>query len=396
MTERSHAALALHESGIHGVRRVRTWRKLRSVFLLGLLALLTGGVIAAWRNHAEAQSITLNTAKNALRYATLVHAEPASGNVSLNLPATLLGQTETPISARTSGYLLRWTHDIGSRVRKGELLAEISSPEIQQQLVQASAARQQAVSALSLAKLSLDRWQGLLEQRAVSQQEFDERRAAHDQAIANLEAAEANQARLKELMAFTRVLAPFSGVITKRNVNLGDLIEGSSARPLFILTQADALRTYIYVPQAYAKGIHVGQSMKFTQAESPSQVFTARVVRTAQAIDPASRSLQVELAIENADAQLLPGSYVQVALPIANGKGLVIPVNTLLLRGEGPRVAVVNEQGIVKLQPVTLGKDYGAKIEVLAGVSLADNLVLNPNDGLADGDKLVISDKKAK
>ena len=396
MTQRRHASLAIHESGVHGVRRVRTWHKLRNGGI-GLLALLLiAGGLSWWRNQVSAQSLAAAVKEKGLRHAAVVHAEGGVAGQPLALPGTLLGQAETPISARVGGYLLRWTKDIGSSVKKGELLAEISSPDAQQQLAQAIAGRPQAVSSVNLAKTTLDRWRGLLEQRAVSQQEFDERRSAYEQALANLNAVDANIQRLKDTLAFTLVTAPFDGVITRRNVNVGDLIDPGAGRPLFVLTQASSLRAYVYVPQAYSKGVHIGQSVTLTQAELPGQSFKGRVVRTAKAIDPATRSLQVEVGVENPAGQLLPGAYVQVAMPLAPSGGLVVPVNTLLLRGEGPRVAVVDEKGVVTLKAVELGKDFGAKTEVLSGITVADRLVLNPPDGLANGDRLQVVEKKDK
>lgn len=188
----------------------------------------------------------------------MIHAEADGASQSISLPGTLLGQVESPISSRASGYLLRWTRHIGSPVKKGELLAEISSPETEQQIVQAKAARQQAVSAMDLAKSTLDRWKGLIELHAVSQQEYGERRSAYVQAVANLAAVDANIGRLKEILSFTRILAPFNGVITRRNVNIGDLIDVGVNKPLFVLTQVSSLWAYVYLPQAYASGMRRG------------------------------------------------------------------------------------------------------------------------------------------
>lgn len=395
MTLQRHSSLGIHPEGPRGVRRVRIWHRLRSGFVIILLLLLAGASIAVWRNHSQAKALAASAAKNAQITVTVVHPEPAGASQSLPLPGTLLGMVESPISARASGYLTAWTKDIGAQVRKGELLAQISSPEVEQQLAQAVASRQQTVSSMSLAKNTLERWKGLLEQRAVSQQEYDERRSAYEQAAATLASADANIQRLKEMLSFTRVVAPFDGVITKRNVNVGDLIDANSAKPLFVLTQSSALRAYVYVPQAYSKGVQVGQKVSITQAEQPGQEFRGTVTRTARAIDPASRSLQVEIGVDNGNGQLLPGAYVQVEMPLAQRNGLTVPVNALLMRGEGPRVAVVDEQGKARLVPVALGKDFGMKIEVLSGVTVADRVVLNPPDGLEEGDTLSVAEKAA-
>ena len=396
MTQLRHNLLGIHGHQLRQVHRVRTLHKLRLGFLAILIVLITGGGFAVLRKHSEAKDLAAQTQKNSQHYASTVYPQANGEGLSIALPATLIGQIESPISARASGYLLRWTKDIGSAVKKGDLLAEISSPELEQQLNQAQASKQQLQSALSLAKVTLDRWHALLDQKAVSQQEFDERRSSYEQALSNLNMAEANVLRLKELQSFTRIIAPFDGVITRRNVNIGDLIDAGSSgsKPLFILTQSQSLRAYVYVPQAYAKNIKEGQAVTFRLAEVPNRKFSALVTRTARAIDPASRSLQVEISVPNLSGDLLPGSYIEVQIAAQHRAGIVVPVNTLLLRGEGPRVAVVDAQGKVSLKTVELGKDFGAKIEVLSGISTSDELVLNPSDNLSDGDMLTIVKKK--
>ena len=251
MTQPRHNLLGIHGHQLRQVHRVRTLHKLRLGFLAILIVLITGGGFAVLRKHSEAKDLAAQTQKNSQHYASTVYPQANGEGLSIALPATLMGQIESPIAARASGYLLRWTKDIGSAVKKGDLLAEISSPELEQQLNQAQASKQQLQSALSLAKITLDRWHALLDQKAVSQQEFDERRSSYEQALSNLNAAEANVLRLKELQSFTRIIAPFDGVITRRNVNIGDLIDaGSNSKPLFILTQSQSLRAYVYVPQA--------------------------------------------------------------------------------------------------------------------------------------------------
>ncbi len=396
MTQARHASLGIRGTGSQQVHRLRTWHRLRLMFIGALIILLIAGGITFLRHYFSAKALAAETKNNGLHYTTVTHAEPGGTGQTLSLPGTLLGQIESPIASRASGYVLRWTKDIGATVKKGELLAEISSPEAEQQLAQALSNRQQLVSVMNLAKLTAERWKSLLEQRAVSQQEYDERRSAYEQAAASLNAADANIQRLKDTLAFSHILAPFDGVITRRNVNVGDLIDagGSNARPLFVLTQMSTLRAYVYVPQAYAGGVKVGQTVTLRQPELPGQKFEANVVRTARAIDPASRSLQVEVSIDNSSGRLLPGAYVDVTVPAGHHSVMVVPVNTLLLRGEGPRIAVIDEQGIVKLHAVELGKDFGPKVELLSGVTVADKLVLNPPDGLADGDQLIVIEKK--
>lgn len=396
MTQARHNLLGIHGHQLRQIHRVRTYQKLRLGFLAILIVLITGGGFALLRKHAEAKDLAAQTKNNSLHYATTIHPEANGEGLNIALPATLLGQIESPISARASGYLLRWTKDIGSPVKKGDLLAEISSPELEQQLNQAQASKQQLQSALNLAKTTLDRWHALLDQKAVSQQEFDERRSNYEQAVSNFNVADANFLRLKELQSFTRIIAPFDGVITRRNVNIGDLIDAgtSGSKPLFILTQSSSLRAYVYVPQVYSKNIKEGQTVTFRLAELPNRKFTAVVIRTARAIDPVSRSLQVEMSVANPSGELLPGSYIEVQMGAHQRSGIVIPVNTLLLRGEGPRVATVDAQGKVKLKAVELGKDFGAKVEVLSGVTPNDEILLNPSDDLSDGDMLTVVKKR--
>jgi RND family efflux transporter MFP subunit len=310
----------------------------------------------------------------------------------LQLPGTLQGAVQAPIAARASGYLKRWYKDIGSRVEKGELLAEIETPEIDQQLSQALAARDQAASSLLLAKSTVERWEALRKRDAVSQQELDERRSADAQARANLAAADANVERLRQLEGFKRVTAPFAGIITRRNVDTGDLIDagGGAARALFVLTQNDSLRIYVNVPQSYAQLVRPGQSVTVSQAEV-ARSFEGKVARTAGSIDAATRTMQVEIALPNRDGLLLPGAYVQVGLPLAATQGMLISANTLMIRGEGIRVAKVDAQGRVQLVPVKIGRNLGDSVELLEGVEMTDRLVLNPSDSLADGDRVSIA-----
>jgi RND family efflux transporter MFP subunit len=312
----------------------------------------------------------------------------------VSLPGTLQGFVQAPIGARATGYLRRWTHDIGTHVEKGELLAEIDSPELDQQLSQAIAARQQAAASLSLAKSTVERWEALRKKDVVAQQELDEKRSTDAQAKANLAAFDANVERLRELEAFKRVVAPFPGVITRRNVDVGDLIDTNTGRALFVLTQTDPLRVYVNVPQAYAHLVKAGQQVIVTQAEISGRKFQGRVERTSGAIDTATRTMQVEVALPNRDGALLPGAYVQVQLPLAASGDMLLNANAVLFRSEGVRVASVDDAGKVKLLPVRLGRNYGDRIEVLEGLKGNERLVLNPPDSLADGDVVTVAADK--
>jgi RND family efflux transporter MFP subunit len=370
------------------VRRAR----FLTIALLLLLALGAGRTVIS--RMANAKALESGTAERSKQYVRVTSPKAGGAGQTVVLPGSLQGFVQSPIAARASGYLKRWHKDIGSRVAQGDLLAEIETPEIDQQLSQAMAARQQAASSLELAHSTLGRWESLRKRDAVSQQELDERRSAEAQARANLAAADANVERLRQLESFKRVVAPFAGVITRRNVDVGDLIDagGGAGRALFLLAQTDPLRVYVNVPQSYAQLVKRGQQVSVTQAELRGRSFKGEIVRTAASIDATTRTMQVEISLPNRDGALLPGAFVQVALPLQQASdALTIPTNVLLFRPEGPRVAAVAADGRVSLRPVKIGRNYGEAIEVLDGITGADRLVLNPSDSLNDGDVVAIA-----
>jgi RND family efflux transporter MFP subunit len=300
------------------------------------------------------------------------------------------------VYARSSGYVVRWSKDIGASVTKGELLAEITAPEIDQELYQAQATRAQTVSSAALAKSTAKRWQALREKDAVTQQELDERLSAYTQAQANLAAAEANVARLRSLQGFNKVVAPFDGVVTRRDVDIGDLIDagnGGAGKALFSVAQVDPLRLYVYVPQTYAHQVKVGDAVTVTLAERAGEEYRGTIANTARAIDTTTRTMQVEIRVPNPKGELIAGSYVQVSLPIKTGaSALQVPSNVLLFRPDGPHVALVDGGGRVRLAAVKLGTDFGTSIAVLSGVSASDRIILNPADSIADGDVVTLID----
>ncbi|MGE5095773.1 MAG: efflux RND transporter periplasmic adaptor subunit [Betaproteobacteria bacterium] len=367
-----------------GVRRA----KLVAIVVVLLLAAGAGRTVVMRLSNAKA--LEASAAEANRQYVKTVIARAGDAAQMVQLPGTLQGFVQAPLSSRASGYLKRWTKDIGSRVDKGELLAEIESPEIDQQLSQAIASRQQTAASLALAKSTVERWEALRKKDVVAQQELDEKRSAHTQAEANLAAADANVERLRQLERFKRVVAPFPGVITRRNVDVGDLIDGGSGRPLFILTQTDPLRVYVNVPQAYAHLVKPGQKVAITQAELRGRAFEGKVERTAAAIDSATRTMQIEISLPNRDGALLPGAYVQASLPLAASRDLVIPTNALIFRGDGVQVASVDGGGRVKLVPVKVGRNFGNTVEVLEGLKGGEQLVVNPPDSMADGDQVTV------
>ena len=372
------------------VARARVVRGTRIVAVVVALLLVVGAGRTIVGRMANARVLEDNVAASSIQYVKTTVAKTGEAGQTLALPGTLQGFQQAPIAARSAGYVQRWTKDIGSHVTKGEVLAVIESPEVDQQLSQAEAARQQAAASLALAKSTVERWEALRKKDVVSQQELDERRSGATQAVANLAAADANVQRLRQLQGFTRVMAPFDGVITRRNVEVGDLVD-SSGKALFVLTQMDPLRIYVNVPQSYAQLVRAGQKVLVTQAELRGRTFSGEVARSAGAIDPATRTMQVEINLPNRDGSLLPGAYVQVDLPLAGAKTLVVPTNVLLFRGEGTRVALVDAASRVRLKPVTLGRNLGESIEVLGGIADGDRLVVNPSDSLAEGDSVALA-----
>ncbi len=394
MSEKLHSSIGMHHVDGAGAppggpprRQVFARAKRTTIIVLVLLALGAAGTVIGRVLHMR--ELRASTQEQAQIFVTTTTVSHDAGGESLALPGTLQGFIESPIYARTSGYVLRWQRDIGARVAKGDLLAELDTPEVDQQLAQAVAARDQAASSLDLAKSSAERWEALRARDAVSQQELDERRSAYLQAQANLAAAAANVQRLHHLEDFKRILAPFDGVVTRRNVDVGDLVDagnGGSARALFALAQTDPLRIYVYVPQNYASMVRRGTAVKVHLSENPATSYAGAIARTAGAIDTTTRTLQVEISLPNRDGQLLPGAYVQVELPVGDRNKLLAPSNSLIFRPEGTLVALVDSQGRVHLQPVTLGRDFGQTVELLSGVPEGAQLILNPADSLAEGD----------
>ncbi len=359
-----------------------------------LICLIIGGIVIFIARGSQATALEASTEVHAKQFVTTVMPRAAGKGLPLTLPGTLQGINEATVYARSNGYIVRWTKDIGSSVSKGELLAEITAPEIDQELSQAIAAQQQAASSEGLAKSTAERWKSLREKDAVTQQDLDERASAYLQAQANLASAQANVERLKKLQGFNRVTAPFDGVITSRNIDVGDLVDagnGGAGKALFTIAQLDPLRLYVFVPQVYASQVKVGDKVQVGLADHLNEQFEGSIARTARAIDTATRTMQVEIRVPNPKGALLAGSFVQVMLPIQqDGSALLVPTNVLLFRAAGPRVAIVDAQGHVRLSTVKLGTDFGSTVAVLSGVGAEDRLVLNPADSLADGDVVTL------
>jgi RND family efflux transporter MFP subunit len=369
-------------------------RKSGLLALIVLTVLMVAGAFALVRRVTERGALAKETERLAIPTVGVIKpaTEPASDE--LVLPAQLQAYVESAIYSRTNGYLLRWNKDIGSKVKKGELLAEIDTPEVDQELSQAKAAQQQTEAQLQLAKSTAERWANLRKTDSVSQQEADQQASAYSQATANTAAAEANVRRLQQLESFKHVYSPISGVITRRNTDVGALITAGSSgtgKELFDVAQVDPLRVFVSVPQTNAPSIRAGLPAHIELREYPGQKFSGRVVRTADSIDPATRTLLTEIDVPNPDGRLLPGSYAEVhfAVPVQITR-LSIPVNAVLFRPEGPRVAVVGSDHKVHLKTISIGRDYGTKVEILGGLDPNDQIVVNPADSLEDGQQVNI------
>ena len=363
-----------------------------------LLVLLTAGAVTWLTRKSEANALAKETEAAAIPTVAVVQPATEPGDDELILPGNLLAYIESPIFARTNGYLLRWYKDIGSHVEKGELLAAIDTPEVDQELSQARASREQIKAALGLAKISADRWANLRKTDSVSQQEADQQASGYEQAKANLEAADANVRRLEELESFKNVYAPFTGVLTRRNVDPGALINSgaqAAGKELFDIARVDPLRVYVSVPQAYAPFMKPGVKATVTLQELPGQKFTATVARTAEAIDPGTRTLNTEVDVPNKEGKLLPGSFGQVHFAVVNSvPRITIPVNAMLFRAEGPQAAVVSNDGKVHLRSIVIGRDFGATIEILSGLDANDRIVINPADSLEEGQQVRVANSK--
>jgi RND family efflux transporter MFP subunit len=361
------------------------WMAVAFVLLLavwGIVSRLMARNTLAREAHAAAIPTVLTTKP---------HRGPAAD--TLVLPGSVQAYYEAPIYARTSGYLKVWYTDIGAPVKKGQLLAEIETPEVDQQLRQAEADLGTARANYGLARSTNERWQGLLATESVSQQDADQRAGDAAAKAAAQASAAANVARLRELEGFKRVVAPFEGVVTQRNTDVGALINAGQTpgSALFRVADTHRLRIYVQVPQAYAAQVLTGMNASLEFTDHPGQHYAATVASTAHALDATSRTLQVELQIDNTGGELLPGAYVQVQFSLAPSAGnLRVPVNAVIFRGKLPQVATVEEGHRVRLRDIAEGRDFGTDVEVLAGIGPDDTVILNPPDSIADGSEVRI------
>jgi membrane fusion protein, multidrug efflux system len=360
--------------------------KLRHAGILAALLIVIGalaGLVPRWMNRTALRAETRDLAIRTVRVVSPVPSAAASG---LILPAEAKALVEAPIYARTSGYLKRYLVDIGSRVKEGDLLAEIDAPELDHELSQARAQLAQAEAALALARTTAGRWAELLKTASVSEQEAAEKQADLNLKVATVEAARANVLRLEDLQSFERVAAPFAGTVTARGTDVGQLVTAGSSKELFRLAQTGTLRVFVRVPQAAAQGVAPGQMAELTVPELPGRIFPAKVVRTSGAMSADSRTLLTELEVDNSGGAILAGTYVQVCLAETKvAPAMTLPANTLLFRAEGPQVGVVSPEGKVEVRRVILGRDFGPTVEIVSGVGPEDRVILNPPDSLVAG-----------
>ena len=356
-----------------------------------LLIAVLAGLLTFQDSHARSvakATLTQDTLKAAIPSVDVVHPSLGAASSEVILPAGVQGFIDSPVYARTSGYLLHWNADIGTHVKKGELLAEIQTPELDQQVQQAQSDLATAQANYQFAEITADRWQKLLQKNAVSKQETDQATSDLNARRAALSAQQANVRRVRQLQSFEKIYAPFDGVITARNTDISDLIqagENTTPQELFHLSAINRLRVFVPVPEVYQNVLKSVRTVSISSDAYPREHFTGTIARSSDAIDPLSRTLKVEVDIANPNALLLPGAYVFVHLPLpADVASLTIPSNALLFRQEGLRVGVVRD-GRVQLVPISIGHDYGDTVEVTAGLTRMDQVVLNPSDSLVSG-----------
>jgi RND family efflux transporter MFP subunit len=363
----------------------------RNIRRYSLLLLVTALALAAWGEISRVMArdaLRKEAARDAVPTVVTVTANRTSMGEDLVLPGTVQAFVEAPIYARTSGYLKTWYTDIGTPVKKGQLLAEIETPEVDQQYAQAQADLETARANESLSNSTNKRWQGLLSTESVSQQDADEKAGDAAAKKAALASAAANVARLRDLESFKRVVAPFDGVVTVRNTDIGALINAgqSSGSELFRVADTHKLRIYVQVPEAYAAAAQPGLEADLRFAEQANKQYVAKTVRTANALDPTLRTLQVELQLDNANHEVFPGAYAEVHFKLAgNAESLRLPASTVLFRAAGLQVATVDDTDHIKLKSIVQGRDFGSTIEVLSGIEANDRVVVNPPDSITDG-----------
>lgn len=377
-------------------RHSRQGNGLFTILFFVVIVLVVLGGITLFQRRAQYQALAEETEKLAIPTVAVIHPAVEASEEDLVLPGTMQAYVESPIYARTNGYLKAWYHDIGTRVRQGELLADIDTPEVDQQLSQARADLNTAQANANLSKITAARYQELIKTDGVSKQEVDNAVGDLEAKMATVNSSEANVRRLEDLESFKHIYAPFSGVITRRNVDIGTLINagnGGISQQLFVLSQTDPIRVYLSVPETYASSIRAGLGAFLEVTQFPAERFQGKVVRTAEAIDTNTRTLLTEVDVPNHNAALLPGGYAQVHLQVkVTGARLAVPVNALLFRSEGLSAVLVDANHRTHLKSLSIGRDYGTTLEVLQGLDAKDWIVLNPADSLEEGQEVRVKE----
>ncbi|RZF31152.1 efflux RND transporter periplasmic adaptor subunit [Paraburkholderia sp. UYCP14C] len=387
-----------HGRAAHDPAKVRRTRLVMVVAAVAVLALAAQGI---WSRHDAHVALERDAEHASQMSVEVVQPQKSTAGLDLVLPGNVQAFLDTPIYARTNGYLKKWYADIGAHVKAGQLLAEIDTPEVDDQLRAARADLANAEANYALAKSTADRWTDMLRSKSVSKQETDEKVGDMLAKKATLDAARFNVARLEKTQSFQKVYAPFDGTVTARNVDVGALIDagssGGPAKELFHVAQADRLRVYVNVPQAYAQQVRAQQSAFLTLTETPSRHYPGSVARTAGAVDPQQRTMLVEVDVDNRSGELLPGAYAQVHFALGAGTAsFTLPGNALLFRPDGVKVATVDPQHKVKLLPVSLGTDFGTRVAIVSGLQGNEQVILNPQDSIVDGAPVRIVPRKAE
>jgi RND family efflux transporter MFP subunit len=368
-------------------------RRAKAVILGGAIVatvlVLSIGIVPRVRAHEKLAQVSKESVQPSV---VVTNVSRSAARAEVVLPANVKAFEEASLYARADGYLTKWMVDIGGKVAAGQVLAEIDTPDLDQELNQSRATLAQSRANLALARSTAARWQGLLKDRAVSQQEVDEKAGALAAREADLNAAEAAVRRLEQLTSYKQIIAPFAGIVTRRNVDTGALIvtgRNGGGSPLFELAQISTLRVFVDVPQAHMRDVTVDLPVEIRVAEFPDRTFTGKVVRTAGALNASTRTLLTEVQVDNRDGALMPGIHAEVKLSLnPTEPPVVVPGTAVIIRGEGTMVAVVDPEQIVHLKPVRLGRDLGTSIEVVSGLAENTTIVLNPADTLKEGTRV--------
>jgi len=399
MTKQLETSVPIDQEGTGPQKQASRSKGKRLLWFLVIPAFLVcSAFLTAHARRKSSASLASTTKTLVLQNVNVIHAELGSPVTELTVPGTVQAFSESPIYARISGYLRAWNADIGAHVRKGQLLAVIEAPEVDQELSHARAMLAQAQANLELAKVTSARYRDLIKSNSVSQQEVDNNNQNLNSQTANVQGASAEVGRLKQMQGFEKIYAPFDGVITARKTEVGDLINAGNSglgAELFRISNITTMRVYVNVPEVYSELMAPGVGASMEVASLSNRQFSGTVARTSHAIGMNSRTLLTEVDVPNRTGELFPGAYAQVHFHLSlKAVPLVLPGNTILFQAQGPQVGVVNSQNRVELRNVTLGRDFGNRIEILSGISQPDAVIPNPPDYLVDGMSVAVQPRQ--